>query len=362
MAYSYIPQSPNDISKKSDIFKSSEYMQVYRYLQKKFKRKDPIALSEKASEKKNIKVSRAFQSVITINDIKNDLSLNEVNLSFGEGSRGGRGVKNQGNQFEKDLAEDMDVWWNDDGKYKNPHTEKIIDEMAKMYKWNDAKTFEAKVEGDLNQRRPLVWQGQQIYIGKGGEPNIGATVTDITVTTNGKNKTYLSLKATGTVTFFNAGVSRYLIKDEMMNLGTVKNPFGLSLLKMLGIDPKMFARVFNSYGGKIFQHKELFSHIKKMDIPRFRKFLESGIGYGYHYIHAKRPSEIHHLKMTRQFMKKLADPKRASIFYGGKTGPGKRVDIEIETPMIDLKINIRNKQGGIYPTHIMCDYVFKSYK
>ena len=50
------------------------------------------------------------------------------------------------------------------------------------------------------------------------------------------------------------------------------------------------------------------------------------------------------------------------VKYGGKTSAGKRVDIEIDTPNITLKINIRNKQGGVYPSHIMCDYIFKSYK
>ena len=31
---------------------------------------------------------------------------------------------------------------------------------------------------------------------------------------------------------------------------------------------------------------------------------------------------------------------------------------EYDTYEIEFKINIRNKQGGLYPTHIMADYKF----
>ena len=37
-------------------------------------------------------------------------------------------------------------------------------------------------------------------------------------------------------------------------------------------------------------------------------------------------------------------------------GTAKRVDVMIDTPKFDFKLNFRNKQGGIMPSHIMCDY------
>ena len=61
-------------------------------------------------------------------------------------------------------------------------------------------------------------------------------------------------------------------------------------------------------------------------------------------------------------MEQLAQPSKGTIYYGGKTSAGKRIDVEIDTPFIALKFNIRNKQGGVYPSHIMCDYTFKRYK
>ena len=42
--------------------------------------------------------------------------------------------------------------------------------------------------------------------------------------------------------------------------------------------------------------------------------------------------------------------------FGGQSGEGKRIDIIALTPTYSLKFNIRSKNGGILPTHIMCDY------
>lgn len=357
MAYDFIPKSQADIQKAGVFLK--EHARVYEYLYKKFNRVDPIALSKKPSESKTIKVTRAFQTVTTIQQLKQETKVNDVKLSFGEGSRGGRGVANKGNQFEIDLTKDLGTWWEDETKYENKHSKRIIEEMSKQYGWAKSKKFDVNNEGGLNQKRPLVFTGSNVYIGTSGDQNIGKTVTDITVTSD-KGPVYLSLKATSTVTFFNAGVTKYLIADEMRNLGTIKNKEGLMLLKMLGLNPKKLASVFNTYGGKQVRSQE--NVFGKMDKNKFISFLKSGIGYGYHYVHAKNPNEIHHFKMSREFMNKLANPSSAIAYYGGKNSPGKRVDIDIDTPYITLKINIRNKQGGVYPSHIMCDYTFKKYK
>lgn len=357
MAYDFIPESAVDISK-AKVFKSGDYAKIYTHLATKYKKKDPIALSKDPKEMKVIKITRALQSVLDLKQLQTLLKIKDVKLSFGEGSRGGRGVKNKGGQFEDDLTNDLNAWWEGSEKYQNPASGPIIEELAKHYKWNKAKTFKAVQMGALNQKRPLVFSGKDVFIGTSGDPNIGKTVTDITVTADNK-EVYLSLKATGTVTFFNAGVARIFLPDEMKKSGTVKNANGLSLLKILGLDPQRFAAVFNSYGGTVKRFTEDVT--KKIDRPRMIKMLKSGIGYGFHYVHAKRPTEIHHFQMDQAKMNSLANPMRCIAYYGGKTSGGKRVDIEVDTPYISLKFNIRNKQGGVYPSHIMCDYVFKKY-
>ena len=83
----------------------------------------------------------------------------------------------------------------------------------------------------------------------------------------------------------------------MKKFNTVKNPQGKALLKMLGLNPTKLSTVFNQYGGKPFREKE--NVFGKMDKTKFINFLKSGIGYGYHYVHAKKPSEIHHFAMTK---------------------------------------------------------------
>ena len=117
MAYDFIPKSTRDIQT-AKVF-LNEHALVYAYLNKKFKRSDPIALSKNPREKTNIKVSRGFQGSIQLPTIKKDLNLKSVNLAFGEGSRGGRGAQNRGSIFEKDLTEDLKTWWADESKYKN---------------------------------------------------------------------------------------------------------------------------------------------------------------------------------------------------------------------------------------------------
>ena len=43
-----------------------------------------------------------------------------------------------------------------------------------------------------------------------------------------------------------------------------------------------------------------------------------------------------------------------------KDGKGKRIDMAFSNQYFDFKLNIRNKQGGLYPSHLMVDYKSKS--
>lgn len=360
MAYDFIPTSTKDIER-ARVFKSDEYSSLLEYFLKKYKNiKDPIALSKSPKEIKNVKVTRKLQTVCDLKKTIRELNIKDIKISFGEGSRGGRGVKNKGGAFEEQFERDLNVWWSDRDDYNNRNLKKIIEEIANHYNWTKLKTFEAKGEGELNQRRPLVFVGKNAYIGTASDPNIGKTVTDVTVNTD-KGKVFFSLKATGTVTFFNAGVSTILSKSDMQKNNDVTDKKGLTLLNIFGLDSKKFASVFNAYdrGDKIKSYSEDVTD--KINKSAMVKLLRSGIGYGFHYVHAKKPTEIHHFEMTKQKMEQLANPTKCVAYYGGLTGGGKRIDIVVDTPMISLKFNLRNKQGGVYPSHIMCDYTFKKY-
>ena len=79
---------------------------------------------------------------------------------------------------------------------------------------------------------------------------------------------------------------------------------------MLGLNPTKLSTVFNQYGGKPFREKE--NVFGKMDKTKFINFLKSGIGYGYHYVHAKNQVK-YIILMTKAFMNKLAQPKSHCI-------------------------------------------------
>ena len=62
-------------------------------------------------------------------------------------------------------------------------------------------------------------------------------------------------------------------------------------------------------------------------------------------------------EMTEAYMKKAANITGDIILnYGGARGSGKRLDIHCESSEYKFMFNLRNKQGGKYPSHIMCDY------
>ena len=64
-------------------------------------------------------------------------------------------------------------------------------------------------------------------------------------------------------------------------------------------------------------------------------------------------------KIDKDYTDTASNISTPKIYYGGDSGKGKRIDITFESPTYSFKINIRNKQGGLYPSHIMCDYKTK---
>ena len=68
-------------------------------------------------------------------------------------------------------------------------------------------------------------------------------------------------------------------------------------------------------------------------------------------------NKVTYYEMDRYFMEKAANITGGiEIMYGGSMGRGKRVDIHMESSEYKFMWNLRNKQGGQYPSHIMCDY------
>ena len=183
--------------------------------------------------------------------------------------------------------------------------------------------------------------------------NIGKTVTDLTLRSKGKDIAYLSLKLGNTTTFFNIGIKTILTPTEIKT-GTIKNQAGLKLLKMFGIDSETFCKIFN---GKL-SRGQVVNTWSKVNKAYLEKFIQSGMGYGFHVIH-KLSNEVKSTKIDQSYMTAASRPKSCTVYYGGKTGTGKRIDMEIITGKYRMKFNIRDTQGGDgYPTRIMGDFTY----
>ena len=356
MAYTFFPESVSQIETKLKFpdKNKEEVKRLYSVLNKKYKLKAPINLDP--GEYKIVNVVRALQGTADLGQVKREAKLNILKIKFGNGSLGGRGVQNKGNLFENQYAQAIVKY--DEGNKIEQSFEKSIADLYKTYKLSKYKKLVVKEEGAANTKRPIVF-GANIIVKADKQVglNIGPIVTDLTLMDDNKPKVYLSLKLGGTTTFFNAGV-RTVLTPEEIKANNIKNPQGNRLLKMFGIDKKIFANVFN---GKLKTGviKNVWPMMDGNSKKALEKLLQSGIGFGYHVIH-KLGTGIKSYKVDEKYMIEASKPQSLTLYYGGKTGTGKRIDMEIMTPKYALKLNIRDTQGKDgYPTRMMADFTYR---
>jgi len=146
----------------------------------------------------------------------------------------------------------------------------------------------------------------------------------------------------------------------------VTTELGNCILKSLGLNKIAFCAVFNNYFQKNFEkiseiadkHNQSINVEDNLHSPDFfsnlQTLLNQSMGKGNmiisHKIHGKD-------KVYRSKGLDIGILKYKS-FYGGKSKKAKGVYIEITTKSLIFTINIRNKGGGIYPSHIMCDFKY----
>ena len=164
----------------------------------------------------------------------------------------------------------------------------------------------------------------------------------------------MSLKYGDTLTFINSGVGRIFTPSDYVNLfQNYNNPIGNVIFKMFDIDKIEYANIFNKYG-KGYKGKQVDA--QNPDRSKIKSLLEYAIGFGYWMVHGKG-NKVTIYEMTEAYMKKAANiTGPIKLHYGGARGSGKRLDIHCESSEYKFMFNLRNKQGGKYPSHIMCDY------
>jgi len=363
MAYTLFPKTTAEIikncSKSPD--KAGDIVELFSFLKKKFKQvKTPINID--VSKLGVVNVSRELQGMIDIKNIIRDTKISKIKIKFGAGSAGNRGVKNRGNLFENAFANGIRSMWDEEKDSTDFSIKKGVEELAKIHKFSKLKNLIVKEEGAQNVKRPLRFSPGPFITSPTNSLNIGRTVTDLTLheakteqLANPSNViAFLSLKLGNTTTFFNIGIKKILTRQEI-ETGRIKNRDGLKLLKMFGIDNKLFCQIFNGTlrKGVI---KNTYGDVNKQYL---KSFLQSGMGYGFTVVH-KLSQGIKVFKIDKNYMEKGTIPLTCKVFYGGKTGTGKRIDMEVETPKYNMKINIRDTQGTDgYPTRIMGDFTYR---
>jgi len=299
-------------------------------------------------------------------DFELDLADFEKTGEFGGQVKGGKKV-NMGNQYEDDLTEALIAYCSGEKPKKYvDHVEQIIGALTAAY--GEAPT-KAIGEGGKNQARPLKKKGSNIIISAGGAStlDIGSTLTDITLEVAGK-KVYLSVKFGSTLSFFNCGVRSSggdklaLFPEAKLKAGEIPAD-GKTYLEMFGINEQKFLDVFENYGKT--SGPTVPGHIAETTLSASGKsaledLIASGVGYGYWMCHYTG-SALHFYEIDRKYMEDASTllSNKVEVNYGGVSGTGKRIDIVFETKSYEFKFNIRNKSGGVYPTHTNGDYYKK---
>ena len=273
------------------------------------------------------------------------------------GQTGGKRV-NLGIKFEKDFYESLRCELACQCKptaYKK-EAQTLVEKIGKD---ENVGFSDIEAVGGKNQSRPLVGGSSGLYVTAGGSKtkNIGSTVTDITTFWGpGKEEVYLSLKYGNTLTFINSGVGKIFTADDYKNyFEGYTNPIGKEIFRMFGIDPVTYAKVFNDY-----PHKKRMPTIdvtSKCDKAAIQDLLQYAIGYGYWMVHGGTTGGVQIYEVDESYMKKASTISGSvKLMYGGTQGKGKRIDIHLESSVYKFMFNLRNKQSGLYPSHIMCDY------
>jgi hypothetical protein len=277
-------------------------------------------------------------------------------------AKGGGG--NKGIDFEKNLEKDFKLLLEDKTNY---FYKDFINAFVKEISPDKV----AKIEsvGGLNTPRPLSVANGKLYVSVRGGPrneNIGMGLADLMVHTTKNKKIPLSLKYGSTVTFFNSGVGKIFTVEDFKKGDFSKNEISKALIDMFGIDPIRFRNVFMNYQapdplakkGKAEKEEVTIqlSATKKRDMENF---IRTVIGHGYVLVHEHNDHSVSHYNMTEKFLDEASKIISSVTILYPKGGSAKRIDIKLETEVFHLNFNIRNKQGGILPSHIMCDYKIK---
>ncbi len=333
---------------------------------------DFITITDEMAVYFDEELSNTYVSYDRFNEILKKYNLKWSNIFKGAFSGYEKGLEgtNKGNAFEVTFAKNYEEI------YQKEIERQLNAEPGSFAPKNGMQSIHSC--GSLNNRRPLMMTNDgQIVVGDSDIASTGDKVADVKVDTVGRRGTInLSLKSGTTVSFCNAGVSKLFpassfakyLEDERNGIleyhgGSANGMTGNDLLQFFGIDPIKFADVFVQYRNDKDSKKSKSAKKDEEDVtqliasnPNFYKFVCSVIGYDYILIHELGP-DIHcyDLKSQEDLDNFIGRLEYAKVLYP-INGEAKRIDIVVKYSKIIIKFNIRNKQSGIFPSHLMSDY------
>ena len=333
---------------------------------------DFITITDEMAVYFDEELSNTYVSYDRFNEILKKYNLKWSNIFKGAFSGYEKGLEgtNKGNAFEVTFAKNYEEI------YQREIERQLNAETGSFAPKNGMQSIHSC--GSLNNRRPLIMTNDgQIVVGDSDIASTGDKVADVKVDTVGRRGTInLSLKSGTTVSFCNAGVSKLFpassfakyLEDERNGIleyhgGSANGMTGNDLLQFFGIDPIKFADVFVQYRNDKDSKKIKSAKKDEEDVtqliasnPNFYKFVCSVIGYDYILIHELGP-DIHcyDLKSQEDLDNFIGRLEYAKVLYP-INGEAKRIDIVVKYSNIIIKFNIRNKQSGIFPSHLMSDY------
>ena len=333
---------------------------------------DFITITDEMAVYFDEELSNTYVSYDRFNEILKKYNLKWSNIFKGAFSGYEKGLEgtNKGNAFEVTFAKNYEEI------YQKEIERQLNAEAGSFAPKNGMQSIHSC--GSLNNRRPLMMTNDgQIVVGDSDIASTGDKVADVKVDTVGRRGTInLSLKSGTTVSFCNAGVSKLFpassfakyLEDERNGIleyhgGSANGMTGNDLLQFFGIDPIKFADVFVQYRNDKDSKKIKSAKKDEEDVtqliasnPNFYKFVCSVIGYDYILIHELGP-DIHcyDLKSQEDLDNFIGRLEYAKVLYP-INGEAKRIDIVVKYSNIIIKFNIRNKQSGIFPSHLMSDY------
>ena len=222
-------------------------------------------------------------------------------------------------------------------------------------------------EDPKNASRPFEVAGKQPFIAPRKHQDHGSVLTDMDVFHKDGTKTHLSAKLGPSLTFINPG-SKTLFSDQDVKDHDISKDKGIALLKMCGLDEDAFCNVFNNFGKPAQKKKNLkHSGVKKVNTSILQNFVKTAMGSNYWMIHAKGNTQdevnMYYMDPSDVDNKYSKITGNVEVFYGGRDGSGKRIDIAFANNHFSFNLNIRSKAGGTtYPTNIMLDYKTLSVK